>query len=107
MTTASPSPCSRPGTAAGRKRRYPLALVLAGAGGAGVAAVIAIAALALSGNHSTGIMQAWVEQSHRTLTTPPGSASASASPSESPSSKAATASPSATPSSKPSPSRVR
>ena len=94
--------------AAGRGRRSPLFLALAGAGGVGLATVIAMAALALSGNHSTGIMQAWVEASHPTVTAPSGSvngnaaAARGAEASASPSRSHPTATPSATPGSKPS-----
>jgi hypothetical protein len=92
------------GLAAGRKQRSPLFLALTGTGGVGLAAVIAIAALALSGNHSTGIMQAWVEVSHPAVTTASGgvngSATHGATAAASPSHSAAT--PSATPGSKPS-----
>jgi len=83
-----------PGPAAGRKRRSPLVLVLAGAGGTGLAALVAFAALAVSGNHSTGILQAWVGLSHPTVTTSGG---ANAALSTSPSSRAASATPSAKP----------
>jgi RNA polymerase sigma factor (sigma-70 family) len=99
-----------PGPAADRKRRSPLVLVLAGAGGTGLAALVAVAALAVSGNHSTGILQAWVGLSHPTVTTsganaalsrsPGSSGAASATPSAKPTAKPAT--PSATPGSKPS-----
>jgi RNA polymerase sigma factor (sigma-70 family) len=87
-----------PGVAAGRRRRSPMFLVLAGTGGTGLAALIAIAALSLSGNHSTGALQAWVGLAHPTVTTSSGSASASAAPSGSPSHDGtASASPSPTP----------
>ena len=101
-----------PGLGAARKRRSPMLLVLAGAGGTGVAALLAIAALAVSGNHSTGALQAWVGLSHPTVTTSSGGAGAnvalgvspshSATASASPSASRATATPSATPGSKPS-----
>jgi hypothetical protein len=109
-----------PGLAAPRKRRPPLVLVLAGVGGTGLAAIITIAALALSGNHSTGIMQAWVGLSNPTvganssaavIGSPSHRATSSASPS--PSHTAATATPGSTPSAstsasaKPSPSGTR
>ena len=95
-----------PGVAARRKRRPPLVLVLAGVGGTGLAAMIAIATLALSGNHSTGIMQAWVGLSNPTAATSSGGANSNAaaigSPSHratsSPSHTAATATPRSTPS---------
>jgi RNA polymerase sigma factor (sigma-70 family) len=103
------------GPGGGRKRRSPMFLALAGAGSTGLAAVIALAALSLSGNHSTGILQAWVGVSHPTVTALSGGASASAAPGKSPSqggtasaspsprSTATTATPSATtPRSKPS-----
>jgi len=101
-----------PGPAADRKRRSPLVLVLAGAGGTGLAALVAFAALAVSGNHSTGILQAWVGLSHPTVSSsganvnaalsksPSSGARASATPSAKPTAKSAT--PSATPGSKPS-----
>ncbi|MCW2934420.1 MAG: sigW 2 [Actinomycetia bacterium] len=73
------------GLTAGRKRRSPMFLALAGTGGTGLAAVIALAALSLSGNHSTGILQAWVGLAHPTVTASSGGASASAAPGESPS----------------------
>ncbi|HEY6792035.1 MAG TPA: sigma-70 family RNA polymerase sigma factor [Trebonia sp.] len=96
------------GLAAGRKRRSPMVLTLAGAGGTGLAAVIALAALSLSGNHSTGILQAWEGLAHPAVTTSAGSASASAAPgtsssqggtaSASPSPRPAATTPRATPS---------
>ncbi|HEX3961131.1 MAG TPA: RNA polymerase sigma factor [Trebonia sp.] len=73
------------GLAAGRKRRSPMVLTLAGAGGTGLAAVIALAALSLSGNHSTGILQAWEGLAHPAVITSAGSASASVAPGTSPS----------------------
>jgi RNA polymerase sigma factor (sigma-70 family) len=95
-----------PGLAARGNRRPPLVLVLAGVGGAGLAAIITIAALTLSGNHSTGIMQAWAGLSNPKVTASSGGAGSSAavtgSPSHratsSPSHTAATAAPGSTPS---------
>jgi RNA polymerase sigma factor (sigma-70 family) len=84
------------GLGGGRKRRSPMFLALAGAGSTGLAAVIALAALSLSGNHSTGILQA-VGLSHPTFTAS-GGASASAAPGKSPAQGGtASASPSPTP----------
>ncbi|HEY6788914.1 MAG TPA: hypothetical protein VI365_16535, partial [Trebonia sp.] len=86
----------------------------AGAGSTGLAAVIALAALSLSGNHSTGILQAWVGLSHPTVTASSGGASAGAAPGKSPAQDgtasaslsptpaATTAAPRLTPSAKPS-----
>jgi RNA polymerase sigma factor (sigma-70 family) len=86
------------GLGGGRKRRSPMFLALAGAGSTGLAAVIALAALSLSGNHSTGILQAWVGLSHPTVTASSGGASAGAAPGKSPvQGGTASASPSPTP----------
>jgi hypothetical protein len=86
------------GLGGGRKRRSPMFLALAGAGSTGLAAVIALAALSLSGNHSTGIMQAWAGLSHPTVTASSGGASASAAAGKSPAQGGtASASPSPTP----------
>ena len=96
------------GLTEGRRHRSPLLLALAGTGAVGLAAVIAVAALALSGNHSTGIMQAWVGVSHPTVTTPSGGVNGSATRTQgarataSPSRTATIATPSTTPGSKPS-----
>jgi DNA-directed RNA polymerase specialized sigma24 family protein len=86
------------GATSRRRRRSALPLVLTAAGATGLAAVITIAALALSGNHSTGNLQAW-DLAHPTLTTSAGDSATGAI-----AGRTATATPSASHTAKPTPS---
>jgi RNA polymerase sigma factor (sigma-70 family) len=99
-----------PGAAAARKRRFPVPLVLAGAGGTALLAATALAALVLSGNYSTGAMPSWTGLAHPVTTSASGASSAAPSASASPrasasaSRSAATSSPTPTPTPTPKPS---